>query len=371
MVTSLSGGINMTAENNRKQKYICETPTSYGVSMDNVHAAQYERLYGFVSTDEQAAIMGQSSRVGKVCVRLAGAGGGGSLVAEGLTMMGIQDISVADPGLYTKDSANRNLAATFDAFGENKARVSGERAAQHSDSSTVRVYEDGVTKENLDEFLLGGESYLQQDKLTIVINEIDILRPDLALMLSKRARELNMPMILGTDMGFGGIVTVFDPKSRYTYEKVNGISEVVAKKLLNGIDTGRSEDVDLSLSSLGYLPKYGDLNTLLTLQNNKDVGMPTTPESVLVTTALVMNEVRRLVNGQENNRQKPTYAPRVRWHDVEGGSGSTRFPRLSYWQHLVNVIVRDRVLRVNPKTSYAIEDINARSEYRRAHGEPE
>lgn len=324
----------------------------FGVEMDDPFAIQYERTKGY----ESASTLERKMNT-RVCI--AGVGGGGGLLAESLAKEGYGDIRIADPDEMSAANANRLFPATPDNIGRNKAEVWAERIHLANSAARVAIFAEGVTADNVEDFFMQGSKKGQR---IIAVDEIDVLRPEIALGFNQTARRFGIPVTTGTDIGFGGIVTSINPEaSRYTFERVNHVPEdMVPFEEYEG---------ELSLSSLGYIPTYGSIDTLLSVMKGSDV--PTTLRSVLTTTAMLLDETERITMDGTRGFRRPTWAPKQRWMDTNGTSGSTRFPRASHYSHLLRTVLRDKVLQINPDAEYTPEDIAARAEYRIQHGEAE
>lgn len=321
------------------------------VAMDDPHAIQYERTKGYESADTLRCKM-----AARVCI--AGAGGGGALVAEALAKEGYLDIRVADPDIISEANANRLFMATPETTGRNKAELVAERIQAANHAARVAIFSEGVTADNIEDFFLAGS---KKQQTIIAIDEIDVLRPDIALGFNQAARRFGIPVTTATDIGFGGLVTSYNPAARrYTYERVNHTP--------NDMHPFEKYEGDVALSSLAYIPTYGSIDTLLSVMKGAD--MPSSLRSVLTATAMLLDETERIVMQGQRGFRKPTWAPKQRWMD-SGIAGSTHFPRASHYSHLVRAAIRDKVLHVNPGAEYRPEDIYARATYRQAHGESE
>ncbi len=330
------------------------SPDLRGVPMSDPFAIEYDREYAYQTTG-----LRRYQLATRVCV--AGLGGGGGLLAEALTRDGYE-VRGADPDNMER-SNSRLLNAAGENIGRNKAQVTALYANAIQPAHEMQVWEEGVTEDNVEDFLLSGSKKSQQ---IIAVDEIDINRPDIAWMFNKVARKHDIPVITGVDIGRGGFVTVYDPRSKHTFERIN--------KIPKHIETPQQlvdENVKLPLV-LPYVPKNGSIDTLLSVKEGAPT--PSTLDAVLVTTALCRDEVRRLVAERNGVRgyQRPTYAPRFRWQDPENGvSGSTRFPAFSFYKHLGHAYIRDKVLHGNPEASYTLAEIEQRREYRIVQGETE
>lgn len=324
----------------------------HSVGMDDPLAIQYERTKGY----ESAATLERKMQA-RVCI--AGVGGGGGLLAEALAKEGYLDIRIADPDTLSEANANRLFPATADNIGKNKAEVWAERIHLANNAARVAIFSEGITQDNVDDFFMAGS---KKGQTIIAVDEIDILRPDIALGFHQAARRFRIPVTTGTDIGFGGMVTSIHPDAkRYNFERVNHIpKDMVPFQPYEGPS---------SLSTLGYIPAYGSIDTLLSVMNGADV--PSTLRSVLTTTAMLLDETERINMAGTRGFQRPTWAPKQRWMDTNGTSGSTRLPRVSHYSHVMLAALRDKILHINPPAEYTPENIASRAEYRKSHGETE
>lgn len=324
------------------------------VPMSDVCAPQYERAYGFQSEDMRRAYQDTH-------FVFAGAGGGGQLLSVYSAHEGALSLNVADPD-HIAPSNGRLTFNGEDYWGVNKALVAAEEITKANDSSVVRAFTEGITEENVEEFILTGS---KKEQRIVVVDEIDVKRPDVARMLARKVRQLSQEreqdifVTTVMDINKGGIVTTYHPRSRYTFERVNGISDKLTDEEL--VERG------IAINRIPYLPKRGSLQTLLSVQQGSE--MPTEEEAVLVATGLGLDEIHRIVAYTHGlpHYPKPTFAPRSRWLDADGPvSGSTRFPRASHYRHLVRAVARD-TLGLNASVDYSPADIERRERYRQEY----
>lgn len=138
------------------------------------------------------------------CIAVAGLGGAGGLVVELLARCGVGNWKIADPDTSETANIGRQAGANYATVGLKKAWISA--AAIHSvhRGATVRVYEDGVTHDNIDDFLDGAD---------VVLDAIAIEEGWLSVLLGQRARSRGIPMITSIEVGDGCQYTVLDPNS--------------------------------------------------------------------------------------------------------------------------------------------------------------
>lgn len=335
--------------------------------------ASFDRGFGYEGYQVKKAEMATRVIVG-------GAGGGGGLLAHMLAKQGYQVIS-ADPEEMSDTNRGRMIHANDDTIGVNKAQVVKDVTDKDDVVHPVEIYTDGITQDNVEDMFLSG---LHKNQLVIAYDGIEFRYQHIARMFAQEAKKRGAPFMTGTDIGYGGLLTVIHPfAKRYTYDQVNRVPahiqeqskrrEMLEKKLSSEalqslVDQEKGaelEKFESPIDSLAYVPTYGSIDTLLAVQDGAN--MPSTPESVLIATAMCMKEIQNIVAHAAGIKgyNKPTWAPKSRWLDANGIAGSTYFPRTSFYRHLVTAGLRDKVLHMNPQTNYSAEDNAAREEYRK------
>jgi molybdopterin/thiamine biosynthesis adenylyltransferase len=120
-------------------------------------------------------------------VAIAGIGGVGSICAEMLARNGIGNLRLAEPDPYEENNLNRQLFATLETIGINKAVAGAERINKINPNCNVRVFEEGVTLANVYEFVKNVDVLLVQtdtESSKIIIHKV--------------AKELKIPLVCGS-----------------------------------------------------------------------------------------------------------------------------------------------------------------------------
>lgn len=288
----------------------------------------FHRNYGFFSEEEQRAVTGAT-------VAIAGAGGDGFQLGFKLAMMGVGTLKIADPEVFEVENSNRVFGATRPHIGHNKAAVFREMVSQLPSAPKVIIYEEGITEENVSDFVSGAD---------LVLDESELTYPQVGVMLARAARKAGVPELLVMNIGFAGVAISFKPHGGMTFEEMIGVSEEAP---LADIVPG-----SVSISRfLAYLPEYGDLMTLREVEQGAP--LPSITQGVDTASAVGSTEVfLHLTANIRNNRRAPVWAPRFRYTDVyTNKSGIIRFPRLSYYRRAAHMMIRSKLGR-NPKASY-------------------
>lgn len=322
-------------------------PSAHEVQMNDPRAEFFDRPAGFYSDSLRQGFTEASARIG-------GAGGGGLTLAVMLAKEGVSDFSVADIDRVDASNVGRIPMLTPDHIGKYKVDVAAELITTVNKNAIVRIYGNGVQKDNVDEFV-GHDA--GNKGLTAVFDEIDLNAPEIALILHRAARKYGRYTIAATDVERGGLVTTFDPNSWHTFERYMGTrtsdTEEQYLKKVHGFQ----------LPTIPNIPRTGALSTLKATL--KGAPLPTTLRSVLVATDLAMDEFEKLMTKDDRRYGNPHIFPAIHCSNPSQGEDFvTRLPRVRSLSRIVQLGIRD-MLRLNPPANYSEEDRQARIAYRR------
>jgi tRNA A37 threonylcarbamoyladenosine dehydratase len=124
-------------------------------------------------------------------VAIFGVGGVGGYVAEALARTGIGAFDLIDRDTVSVTNINRQIIATMDTVGKNKAEVMKERILSIHPEAEVRVHDCFFLPENADEFDFGAYDY--------VVDAVDTVTAKLEII--ERAKKAGVPVI--SAMGAG------------------------------------------------------------------------------------------------------------------------------------------------------------------------
>jgi len=172
---------------------------------DKANPEQFTRNDGFFSSAEQERIFDST-------VAIAGAGGDGGQLAIALARLGVTKFKLADPEIFGVENLNRQAGSSYATIGQNKAEVIAK--ILRGLGASVAVYTEGITEENIHEFVTGSN---------LIIDETELTMPELGTMIAREARAQNLPVLMALNVGFGSYVTSFDPKG-VTFESYLGIN---------------------------------------------------------------------------------------------------------------------------------------------------
>lgn len=296
----------------------------------------FDRNYGFWNEDEQ-------NKLQKSKVAIVGVGGDGFQLGQKLAMMGVGHLVVADPESFEKENSNRVPGATVENYGVNKAVAFKNSILSLRPETKVDIFTEGINKFNISEFMHGAD---------LVLDESELTHLELGTMIAREARKNKIPDLLVMNIGFSAIASSFHPDSRHTFEKMMGIpkgtplNEIAEMK----VDFGRC---------LPYLPNYGDINSLIAVQEGAP--LPSISAGVDVASAIGSTEVFLHLTSGANNRKQPTWSPKFRYMDVyENRSGFVYANKMYHYLGLTAMLAKS-YLGMNPKASYSKESRDNRN----------
>jgi molybdopterin/thiamine biosynthesis adenylyltransferase len=288
---------------------------------------EFSRNLGFLSESEQHILTNST-------VAIAGAGGDGGMLAVQLARLGVGELRLADPDPFELENINRQACATHDTVGENKAVAVGRYAQAINPRMKVAVYDEGITFENVQQFVEGSD---------LVIDETEFTIHALGVMLARAAREENVPNLMAMNIGFGATVTSFMPNGM-TFEKMIGLTE---KASIDEI-----EESQPAISRwLPYIPPYGDLAVFEKVATEEKSAPSIAPGVAMAAGMAATQSLLHLLAGQ-NNRPSPIKAPKVLVMDAMTGQGKVqKLSRSTHYYSLAKMAVRNK-LKLVPKASY-------------------
>ena len=295
----------------------------------NATNPEFARNLGFITVAEQ-------ERINDSIVAIAGAGGDGGLLAIEFARMGVGEIRLADPDIFEAENINRQAACTIQfTVGENKATGVGNYIKAINPEINVKTYTDGITVENVDEFV-GGSSLL--------VDETEFTIHAIGTMLARAARKNNIANLQALNIGFGAQIRSFDPKGK-TFEAYLGLDPKAP------IDEIAQQVVPLT-NWLVKLPKYGDIAVFEKVAEG-DISAPSVAPGVALAAGVAATEGFLHLVGDQNRRRRPIFAPKTIYIDaMDIKSKVIKHPKLSIYSSLLGLAVRNK-LRLNPSTAYS------------------
>jgi len=153
------------------------------------------RNIGWVTRAEQDRLRGAR-------VAIAGMGGVGGAHLLTLTRLGIGALHVADFDRFEVHNFNRQAAAFMSTVGQPKAETARRMALDINPGADIRVFDQGVTPENLDAFLQGVDVY---------VDGIDFFAAGARRMVFEACGRLGIPAVTAAPLGMGVSLLYFEP----------------------------------------------------------------------------------------------------------------------------------------------------------------
>ena len=172
---------------------------------DNIafsHQEAFDRNIGLISAEELESFSHK-------LVVLPGCGGVGGVHAQTMARLGVGRFRIADPDSFSLVNFNRQLGATMQTLGRNKAEVIAEMILSINPQAEVEVYREGLTEGNTSAFVVGAD---------LVIDGIDFFTYPARRRLYKEAWKSEIPVMISAPLGFSGTLHVFD-KSGLTFDE--------------------------------------------------------------------------------------------------------------------------------------------------------
>lgn len=157
----------------------------------------FSRNIGWVTEQEQVTLSNAKVAIGG----LGGVGGDHAIVCA---RMGIQHFHISDLDTYDIANFNRQAGASMKTLGAEKSQVMLTTLNDINPEATIKNFPQGISLENLDEFLDGVDLY---------IDSLDIFSLDIRRAVFQRCRELGIPAITAAPMGMGTAVLIFTSSS--------------------------------------------------------------------------------------------------------------------------------------------------------------
>ncbi|MEW9798964.1 ThiF family adenylyltransferase [Alteromonas sp. CYL-A6] len=155
----------------------------------------FSRNIGWVTEQEQQKLR----NIKVACGGLGGVGGDHMTV---LARLGIGKFHIADLDVYDLANFNRQAGASMRTIGKPKAEVMEDILRGINPEADVTNFKNGITPENLDQFL---------DGVDIYVDSLDIFAVDIRRKVFQACYEKGIPAITAAPMGMGTSMLVFMP----------------------------------------------------------------------------------------------------------------------------------------------------------------
>ncbi len=280
----------------------------------------FSRNLGWVTPAEQKILRGKT-------VGIAGLGGVGGYHAEALARLGVGGFLIADFDHVELPNFNRQACALVGNLGRKKSDVIVERLRGVNPTARVEVWDRGLSKETIAEFV---------SKIDVYVDGLDFFVLDLRQMLFQELQKMGKPGITVAPIGLGASLLVFDSDSMgfddyFQFSKCKTEREK-ALRFLVGLTPSM-----LQRKGLVY-PEIVDL------ENHR---VPSLPVGVFLCAGIAAAETLKVVLGRGSRRGAPlvhhfdAYSNRYKKSYIWGGNRSP-FQRLK-------IMIAERQMRAQSR----------------------
>jgi molybdopterin/thiamine biosynthesis adenylyltransferase len=162
----------------------------------------FSRNIGWVTPEEQAVLRNKR-------VAIAGGGGVGGVHLLTLVRLGVSKFHIADFDSFDLVNFNRQVGATMATLDQPKAQVLASMARDINPEVDIRIFPDGISKDNLGAFL---------DGIDLYVDALDFFAFDIRQRTFARCAELGIPATTVAPLGMGGALLNFMP-GKMTFEE--------------------------------------------------------------------------------------------------------------------------------------------------------
>lgn len=168
----------------------------------------FSRNIGWVTEAEQQALR-------RARVAIGGLGGVGGAHLLTLSRLGIGQFNISDFDEFDVHNLNRQAGAFMSVMGQAKIEVVARMARDINPQSDIRLFPQGISRENVDEFLRGVDVY---------VDGLDFFALEARRMVFAKCRELGIPALTAAPLGMGVAFLYFSPEgmSFEDYFKLDG-----------------------------------------------------------------------------------------------------------------------------------------------------
>ncbi|MBL8472276.1 MAG: ThiF family adenylyltransferase [Rhodocyclaceae bacterium] len=183
-----------------------------GQHRDFSYEQAFSRNVGWVTQAEQAQL--KSKRVA-----IAGLGGVGGFHLQTLARLGIGEFSIADFDVFDIVNFNRQAGAMMSTLGRRKIDVLAEQTRDINPEVDLRLFDQGVTADNLDDFLRGADLY---------VDGLDFFAFEARRATFAACARLGIPAVTAAPLGMSTALLVFLPGAMTfeEYFQLDGLPEL-------------------------------------------------------------------------------------------------------------------------------------------------
>ena len=155
----------------------------------------FSRNIGWVTQAEQLKLK-------KTRIAIAGLGGVGGAHLLTLARLGISKLNIADFDEFDVHNLNRQSGAFMSTMGQSKIDTLARMAKDINPEIDLRVFPQGVTPDNVDEFL---------NDVDVYVDGLDFFALPARRMVFAKCREKGIPALTAAPLGMGAAFLYFSP----------------------------------------------------------------------------------------------------------------------------------------------------------------
>lgn len=164
--------------------------------MTNQYQESFSRNIGIFTETEQEKLKNST-------VAVAGVGGVGGLLIERLIRLGVGNIKITDLGTFEQSNLNRQYGSSMLTLDRYKAEVLYQDIKQIYPEANIYYDNNGITSE--------ADAIKFVDGSDLVIDEMDFGAWKESIYLQRAARNIGIYYLFAGALGFGALLTTFDP----------------------------------------------------------------------------------------------------------------------------------------------------------------
>ena len=249
------------------------------MNIDALIANEFSRNIGLLSEHEQAQLL-------QARVAVVGAGGVGGLHILTLARLGLGKFNIADPDNFEAANVSRQFGAANSTYGRNKADVLAEMVKDINPQAEVTIFTEGVTEQNLDEFL--GDS-------KVLVDGIDFFEFTTRRKIFIAAREKGIYAVTCAPLGFGSTLQTFSPDG-------------MGFNTYFGTNENQSYERNLAAFAAGLAPNPYHISYLdVSRVRMKEKTGPAVAPACTLAASLLSTEVVKIITGSQKVYAVPHY----------------------------------------------------------------
>lgn len=168
----------------------------------------FSRNLGWITEKEKSLVKAKR-------IAIAGLGGVGGIHLLTLVRLGFQNFNLADFDVFEIQNFNRQAGASLTTIGKTKLSVMIDLAKDINPDLDIKMFPDGVTADNAEEFLCGADLYL---------DGLDFFCLDIRELVFSKINDKKIPGVTVAPIGMGASLVNFLPY-RMSFEEYFGFSK--------------------------------------------------------------------------------------------------------------------------------------------------